>query len=66
MSVQRPFDKVSPNSDIDAALKQLMRDVKDRKKCPHDVAVKIINSAIAWEKVKHAIEAKDEDFDPDE
>ena len=66
---QKPFDRMpedeSPNPDIDKALKELMDDIGDRKKVPYDVAVKIINSAIAWEKVKNHIADKDEEFDPD-
>lgn len=66
-----PFDrgpeKESPNPEIDEALSSLMKQVKAKgeKALPPDTAVKIINAAINWEKVKHKIEDKDEDFDPD-
>ena len=33
---------------------------------PPDVAVKIINTAIAWEKVKHHIQDEREPFNPDD
>lgn len=52
----------SPNSAIDKAIKALMKEIDDK---PPDVAVKIINSAIAWEKVKHNIKDASEEFDPD-
>jgi hypothetical protein len=51
----------TPNSKIDNAIAKLMKKVDTE---PADVAVKIINSAIAWEKVKAAIK-EDEPFDPD-
>lgn len=54
----------SPNPSIDRALKKLMQRLDDRD-MPPDVAVKILNSAIAWEKVKHHISDGNEDFDPD-
>ena len=57
----------SPNADIDAAIAEMMKSVKDKdpaKRPPPEVAVKIINTAIAWEKVKHNIK-DDEPFDPD-
>lgn len=57
------FDKESPNIKIDDALEALMKKIKDE---PTDMAVKVVNAAISWEKVKHAIENKDEDFDVDE
>ena len=57
-----PVQEESPNPSIDLALAKLMKNLKD---APIDMAVKVINSAIAWEKVKHAITAKDDDFDPD-
>ena len=55
----------APNSEIDKALKKLMKKL-DGDTVPVDVAVKVINSAIAWEKVKHAITDKPDPFDPDE
>lgn len=52
----------SPNPTIDQSLDHLMGKVKD---LAPDVAVKVINTAINWEKVKHRILDKEEDFDPD-
>ena len=59
----------APNPDIDAAIKSLMNKVKAGKPedgVPPDVAVKIINTAIAWEKVKHHIQDEREPFNPDD
>ena len=53
----------SPNPAIDKAIKKLLHGIDDE---PSDVAVKIVNSAVSWEKVKHGIRDKDADFDPDE
>jgi hypothetical protein len=55
-------EKESPNPEIDRALAKLMKGIKDM---PPDTAVKVINAAINWEKVRHKIEDKDEEFDPD-
>lgn len=52
----------SPNGTIDKAIKALMKDIEDK---PPDIAVKIINSAISWEKVKHNIKDAEDSFDPD-
>jgi hypothetical protein len=57
-----PEDALSPNKAIDKAIRKLMRGI-DRKE--DDVAVKILNSAITWEKVKYALREKAPDFDPD-
>lgn len=54
----------SPNPKIDAALESLMASI-DTGNVPLDTAVKIINSAISWEKVKHHVTEKDAEFDPD-
>ena len=57
----------SPNQKIDRALKKLLAllDEKDNeKKIPIDDAVRIVNSAIAWEKVRNSLQEK-EPFDPD-
>jgi hypothetical protein len=56
-------DPASPNSAIDLAIKKLMLKVKD---LPEDTAVKIINTAIAWEKVKKGIKDVPPVFDPDQ
>jgi hypothetical protein len=58
-----PFAPEGPNPEIDAALANLMRKIGS---LPPDVAVKVINAAISWEKVRHQIKDKDEEFDPDE
>ena len=57
----------SPNSEIDAAISSLMKKVKAKgdDAVPPETAVKIINAAINWEKVKHAIDDKEDPFDPD-
>jgi hypothetical protein len=52
----------SPNKDIDKAIKSLMKGIEEK---PPDIAVKIINSAIAWEKVKANIKDTEDSFDPD-
>ena len=52
----------SPNKEIDKAIKSLMKDIEGK---PPDIAVKIINSAIAWEKVKANIKDTEDSFDPD-
>lgn len=54
----------SPNADIDRALKKLMSQL-DGDSMPPDVKVKIINTAINWEKVKHNIDESSGGFDPD-
>lgn len=54
----------SPNPKIDKAIQNLMKQVEGDT-MPPDVKVKIINSAISWEKVKHAIkEQGDSGWDP--
>jgi hypothetical protein len=57
------FERGGPNPTIDDAIEALLKDIK---KQPPETQVKILNSAIAWEKVKHKIEGNEEDpFDPD-
>lgn len=51
----------TPNEDIDRAVEKILKKANDAEP---DVAVKIINTAIAWEKVKHGIMGKDDEFDP--
>lgn len=53
----------SPNGDIDKAIKKMMATIDD--KMPPDVAVKIINSAVNWEKVKRGLKDDENPFDPD-
>jgi hypothetical protein len=53
----------SPNKEIDKRIKKLLKDCDGQ---PLDMQVKVINSAIAWEKCKHAITEKGEEFDPDQ
>jgi hypothetical protein len=57
----------SPNEDIDAAILLMMKKLKKPgdESFPPDVAVKIINTAIAWEKAKHQIQDAENPFDPD-
>ncbi|HEX8784130.1 MAG TPA: hypothetical protein VF764_12200 [Steroidobacteraceae bacterium] len=52
---------VSPNAGIDKAIKALMKDLETH---PVDMRVKIITTAINWEKVKARINEQDGDFDP--
>lgn len=52
----------SPNSTLDTAIKKLLKDSEDQ---PFDMRCKAMNSAISWEKVKHAILDKDSEFDVD-
>jgi hypothetical protein len=52
----------SPNAALDTAIKKLLKDAENE---PFDMRCKAMNTAIAWMKVKNAILAKDEDFDPD-
>jgi hypothetical protein len=52
----------SPNSTLDKAVKELLKAAEDQ---PFDMRCKAINSAVAWEKAKHSILNKDDDFDPD-
>lgn len=68
-----PKDK-SPNAAIDKAIKAMMEEItvkrgksgkdgEEAELAPLDMRVKVINTAINWEKVKHSI--KDgEEFDP--
>jgi hypothetical protein len=56
----------SPNDEIDSAIKDLMKRLKGKPSdtpVPLDEAVKVINAAISWEKVKHQIK-DNEGFDP--
>ena len=57
-----PKGSNSPNKEIEGALKKLLKKIDGYEP---DVAVKVLNSAIAWEKVKNAIREKDDNFDPD-
>jgi hypothetical protein len=58
----------SPNSSIDKAIKDLLKEVTDKSATiiPEEVTakVRVVQTAIQWEKVKHHI--KDEgEFDPE-
>lgn len=57
----------SPSPEIDDAIKTMMRRLKKTGEdaLPPDIAVKVINTAIAWEKVKHHIKDEVNPFDPD-
>lgn len=57
----------NPNPEIDTAIKDLMKRLKKSgdDAVPLDEAVKVINAAINWEKVKHQIKEQ-EGFDPGE
>jgi len=58
----------SPNEQIDKALKELMKRVTAKGDLPVDIgdAVKVVNAAISWEKVKNQINGTDDGFDPTE
>jgi hypothetical protein len=57
-------DELSPNKKIDTALDRLLK--KDTLEAePVDVQIKVINAAVAWEKVKHGIKDKEAGYDPD-
>jgi hypothetical protein len=53
----------SPNADIDRAIKAMMKQIEGTE-IPPDTKVKIINTAINWEKVKHHIDEGSDGFDP--
>jgi deoxyadenosine/deoxycytidine kinase len=50
------------NGKIDKALNALMKKLPEM---PPDVAVKVIATAISWEKVKHRISEDAGEFNPD-
>lgn len=52
----------SPNPAIDKALKKLMNKLEDETEAL-ETKLKLLNTAINWEKVKHSIK-DDEEFDP--
>jgi hypothetical protein len=52
----------SSNPEIDKAIKKLLKGIEDQ---PPDIQVKILNSAISWEKVRHNIKDSEDSFDPD-
>ena len=58
----------SPNPAIDDAIGEMMKRVKKKgdESLPPDIIVKVINTAIAWEKAKHQIIDKENPFDPDD
>lgn len=57
-----------PNPEIDKAIRTMMAKLhkKGEEGVPPDVAVKIINTAIAWEKAKHQIQDAETPFNPDD
>jgi hypothetical protein len=64
--------KEAPNPEIDKAIKMLMKSLTKKKKegeemTPDEIqnAVRVVNVAIQWEKVKHHIK-DDEEFDPNQ
>lgn len=58
-----PGGKLSPNNDIDDAIRKLLKDAAGD--VPLDMRAKCITVAINWEKVKHQITDKDQSFDPE-
>ena len=64
--------RTSPNPAIDIAIEKLMKRLEPervngvRTEVPLDMAVKVIQAAIAWEKVKNALDEKGSEFDPDD
>jgi hypothetical protein len=55
-------DEDSPSKELDIRIKKLLKDCEGQ---PIDMQVKVVNSAISWQKVKHGITEKDDGFDPD-
>jgi hypothetical protein len=56
----------TPNPTLQAAIDGALERVADEK-TPLDIVVKVLNTAIAWEKAKHAImDDADDDYDPEE
>lgn len=64
---RRPDVFKTPNAVLEKAIQETMDRIKVDKP-PLEVVVKVLNTAIAWEKVKHAIKSGDGDtgYDPDE
>lgn len=58
----------SPNPEIDSAIAAMMKRVKQTgdEGLPPDIIVKVINTAIAWEKAKHQIVDVENPFNPDD
>lgn len=54
----------TPNPDIDAAIHTMMKRIKGKEPPPDDIVVKILNTAIAWEKAKNQIADNAGGFDP--
>lgn len=63
------MEPISPNPDIDEAIADLMKRIKKPKAgdppIDPEVAVKILNTAISWEKAKNSIMDANTGFDPD-
>lgn len=55
-------DDDSPSKELDSRIKKLLKECEGQ---PIDVQVKVVNSAISWQKVKHGITDKEDTFDPD-
>jgi hypothetical protein len=53
-----------PNKEIDKAIEKLLKSIGTDT--PPDTACKIVNTAIAWEKVKIGSTDNKHSFDPDE
>lgn len=63
MSEKKPE---SPNKALDDAIKKLMKKLdNDEEPVLPETAVKILNTAISWEKVKAGMLSRGDDFDPD-
>lgn len=54
----------SPNQKIDDLIIALLKQ-SEGNEIPPDTKVKILNTAINWEKVKHHIDEDGDTFDPD-
>jgi hypothetical protein len=52
-----------PSKELDNRIKKLLKDCDGQ---PIDVQVKVVNSAISWQKVKFGITEKDDAFNPDD
>jgi hypothetical protein len=62
----RPPKVESPNAKIDKTIDAMMDKLSGGEAIAPDVAVKILNTAISWEKVKHQIKDAENPFNPDD
>ena len=58
------IDPTSPNKRIDRVIVAMMERIKDEK-TPLETCVKVLGTAINWERVKYQIKEEAGGFDPD-